>query len=114
MDQAVRTKLKEEFPAIALAELPRTLGRESARQWLKRRGVPAAELSVEALDRLRQMSIDAATPARKLFPGNILISRRRDGSRTADPTRLLPGCGAPSTFHGHRVSPTLAQSHRGI
>lgn len=70
-------ELKEEFPAIALGELPRMLGRESARQWLRRQGVPAGELSVEAADRLRQMSSDAATPARQLFPGKIMISRRR-------------------------------------
>jgi tRNA(Ile)-lysidine synthase len=69
--------LRDEFPAVALARLPRMLGRESARQWLKRQGVPIDELSVKVIDRLRQMSIDAATPARQLFPGNIRIVRRR-------------------------------------
>jgi len=70
-------RLDEKFPAIALERLPRMLGRESARQWLKRQGVPAGELSADVLDRLRRMSIDAATPARQMFPGNITIHRRR-------------------------------------
>jgi hypothetical protein len=59
-----------------LAELPRMLGRESARRWLKGHGVPAAEISVEVVDRLREMSIDAATPGRQLFPGKVTIHRR--------------------------------------
>jgi tRNA(Ile)-lysidine synthetase-like protein len=70
-------QLKEEFPAIVLAELPRMLGRESARHWLKFHDVPAAQLSIQVADRLRMMSIDAATPARQLFPGQIMICRRR-------------------------------------
>jgi tRNA(Ile)-lysidine synthase len=69
-------QLKDKFPAITLAGLPRMLGRESARRWLKGQGVPAAELSMEVADRLREMSIDAATPGRQLFPGKIMISRR--------------------------------------
>jgi len=70
-------RLDENFPAIALERLPRMVGRESARQWLKRQGVPAGELSADVLDRLRRMSIDAATPAHQAFPGNIKIHRRR-------------------------------------
>jgi tRNA(Ile)-lysidine synthase len=69
-------QLKDRFPAVALTELPRMLARESARRWLKRQGVPAAEISMDVADRLRQMSIDAATPARQLFPGRIMIHRR--------------------------------------
>jgi tRNA(Ile)-lysidine synthase len=69
-------QLKDKFPAIGLADLPRMLGRESARRWLKPQGVPAAQISVEVADRLRQMSIDAATPGRLLFPGKIMIHRR--------------------------------------
>jgi tRNA(Ile)-lysidine synthase len=69
-------ELGDRFPAVMLAELPRMLGRESARRWLKGHGVPAAEISVEVVDRLREMSIDAATPGRQLFPGKVTIHRR--------------------------------------
>ena len=70
-------RLPEEFPATQLEELPRMLSRESARNWLRRRGSPAFEISDEVLDRLRQMAADAATPPRQMFPGNITIRRRR-------------------------------------
>jgi tRNA(Ile)-lysidine synthetase-like protein len=69
-------QLTDKFPANALAELPRPLARESARRWLKRQGVPAAHVSDEVADRLLEMSVDAATPARQLFPGKIMIHRR--------------------------------------
>jgi tRNA(Ile)-lysidine synthetase-like protein len=70
-------RLGEEFPAIALGELPRVLGRESAKLWLIERGVPAAKLDLDAIERLRLMAADAASPASQLLAGNIRISRRR-------------------------------------
>jgi tRNA(Ile)-lysidine synthetase-like protein len=70
-------KLKNEFPAIVLGEMPRMLARESARAWLRRQGVAAKELNDKVADRLRQMAADAATPARQLFPGKVAIHRRR-------------------------------------
>lgn len=70
-------QLKDEFPAIALGELPKVLGRESARSWLKRQGVPAAELNSDVTARLFQMAADAATPGRQLFPGRITVRRHK-------------------------------------
>jgi tRNA(Ile)-lysidine synthetase-like protein len=70
------TTLKERFPAVTLEDLPRSLARESARRWLIARGVPPAELTANALDRLVEMATDAATPPRQKFPGNVLIHRR--------------------------------------
>jgi tRNA(Ile)-lysidine synthase len=69
-------KLKEKFPATALADLPRVLGRESGRRWLVSRGAPPAELTSAVLDRLRGIAADAATPHLQLFPGNVKIHRR--------------------------------------
>jgi tRNA(Ile)-lysidine synthetase-like protein len=68
--------LKERFPAVFLEDLPLPLARESARRWLIARGVPPAELTAHALDRLVEMATDAATPPRQKFPGNVLIHRR--------------------------------------
>ena len=69
--------LGDEFPAIALGELPRALGRESARRWLAGHGAPKGELSVGAIDRLREMAADAAVSARQLFAGNVQVVRQR-------------------------------------
>jgi tRNA(Ile)-lysidine synthase TilS/MesJ len=74
--RASAPKLEPRFAAIRLAELPALLGRESARRWLIAAGVPAAGLSAETLDRLREMATDAATPSRQLFPANLLVHRR--------------------------------------
>lgn len=70
-------KLKERFPAKVLADLPRMLGRESARRWLVSQGIGADELTPDVLDRLREMAADAATPAMQLFPAHTKIHRRR-------------------------------------
>jgi tRNA(Ile)-lysidine synthase len=69
-------KLEPRFAAVRLAELPAVLGRESARRWLIAQGAVAGELSGDALDRLREMACDAATPSRQLFPGNLVVHRR--------------------------------------
>jgi tRNA(Ile)-lysidine synthetase-like protein len=70
-------QLARDFPAIALADVPRVLGRESARRWLRTHGVPAEKLDLEAIDRLRAMAADAALPGKQLFAGNISVTRRR-------------------------------------
>jgi tRNA(Ile)-lysidine synthetase-like protein len=68
--------LKEEFPAVALAEFPTIVARESARRWLLARGVPPAELVPAVLDRLCQMASDAAAPPRQQFPHRLIVRRR--------------------------------------
>jgi tRNA(Ile)-lysidine synthase len=68
--------LRDKFPAIELAELPRMLGRESARRWLVSHGVPSAELTPAMLDRLRDLAADAATPPRQQFPAGVSVRRR--------------------------------------
>jgi tRNA(Ile)-lysidine synthase len=68
--------LAEKFPAIALAESPRVLARESARRWLTSQGVPPGKLTPAMLDGLRELAADAATPPRRVFPGGVKIHRR--------------------------------------
>ncbi|MGD0461235.1 MAG: tRNA lysidine(34) synthetase TilS [Tepidisphaeraceae bacterium] len=68
--------LNERFPAIALAESPRVLARESARRWLTSQGVPPAKLTPAMLDRLRDLAADAATPAKQQFPADVRVHRR--------------------------------------
>jgi tRNA(Ile)-lysidine synthase len=70
-------KLEARFPAKILADLPRMLGRESARRWLVSQGQGAADLPPDVLDRLREMAADAATPKTQLFPAHTKIGRRR-------------------------------------
>ena len=74
--RATAPKLEPRFAAVRLAELPAMLGRESARRWLMTAGAPPGELSSETSDRLREMAIDAATPGRQIFPGNLVVHRR--------------------------------------
>lgn len=68
--------LRDEFPAVALGGLPRMLGRESARRWLVSRGALPGELTLSALDRLREMAVDAASPPSQIFPGKIRVHRQ--------------------------------------
>jgi len=68
--------LPPEFPTAALATLPPTLARESARRWLISIGSPPGKLSEHVLTRLVQMASDAATPSRQHFPARLQIVRR--------------------------------------
>ena len=76
--------LDEAFPVARLADLPTILARASASRWLRARGAPADELTPDVLDRLVTMSRDAASAARRHFPGRILV-RRRAGMIFVDP-----------------------------
>jgi tRNA(Ile)-lysidine synthase len=71
-------KLDAAFPADRLRNLPPILARESARTWLIARGVPAGDLdrSPAAVDRLLEMSRDSASPARRHFPGRVMVHRK--------------------------------------
>lgn len=73
----------EQLPVGVLRDLPPSLAREVARRWLAARGVPRGELSAKVLNDLREMAEDAATPARRHFPGGVLVRRRR-GTLSAD------------------------------
>jgi tRNA(Ile)-lysidine synthetase-like protein len=68
--------LAEKFPAIALAESPRMLARESARRWLTSHGISPGALTPAMLDRLRALAADAATSAILQFPAGVRIHRR--------------------------------------
>jgi tRNA(Ile)-lysidine synthase len=76
-------RLREEFAARELADLPELLARESAGRWLRARGVPAEEVSPAVLQRLLTMGADAASPPRVQFPGGVTV-RRRAGRITAE------------------------------
>jgi tRNA(Ile)-lysidine synthase len=69
--------LDERFPVARLADLPAVLARASASAWLRARGAPADELTPAVLDRLIDMSRDAASPPRQHFPGRLLVRRSR-------------------------------------
>lgn len=64
------------LPLDVLRDLPLPLGREAARRWLLDAGVPAAELAPAVLDRVLEMACDAASPARRHFPGRVSVRRR--------------------------------------
>ena len=73
---APEVEAMEVLPVATLRDLPLPLAREGARRWLAARGAPADELAPAALDRLVEMAIDAASPARQHFPGALLVGRR--------------------------------------
>jgi len=68
--------LQKDFRVTEIQNLPPPIARESARKWLTAAGSPPSKLSEEVLDRLVQMTNDAATAAHQDFPGRLRVSRR--------------------------------------
>jgi tRNA(Ile)-lysidine synthase len=64
------------LPVGVVRDLPAPLAAEASRQWLRASGVPAASLDAPVLNRLVEMATDAASPARRHFPGGVLVRRR--------------------------------------
>ena len=64
------------LPMRTLSDLPSLLARETAKRWLAGRGAPRDQLTPDVVDRLVLMALDAASPARQHFPGNVLVTRR--------------------------------------
>jgi tRNA(Ile)-lysidine synthetase-like protein len=75
-------ELGDSFRARELAGLPRVLAREAGRRWLIEQGALPGELTAAVLDRFAAMAVDAATPGRQQFPGNVDL-RRRGGKLSA-------------------------------
>jgi tRNA(Ile)-lysidine synthetase-like protein len=69
--------LTEIFPTAALAKLPAILARHAAQRYLLTAGCPPDDLTPSVLDRLIEMSSDAATPACQSFPGPVTLRRHR-------------------------------------
>jgi tRNA(Ile)-lysidine synthase len=65
------------FQMRELGDLADVLAEESARRWLVARGAVREELSGVVLWRLIEMARDAASPARRHFPGKVFVLRRR-------------------------------------
>jgi tRNA(Ile)-lysidine synthase len=70
-------KLAESFPVTQLQNLPTILSTAAARRWLVDRGGPPQEISESIAARLVQMAEDSATPARRQFPGNVNVHRKK-------------------------------------
>jgi tRNA(Ile)-lysidine synthase len=81
------------FATRELADLPDVLAHESARRWLVAQGAPYEDLSATVVRRLIDMARDAATPARRSFPGKLLVGRRRKEitARRAETARKRAG-----------------------
>ena len=73
---AATPELPEVVETSALLALADPLRRRAARRWLTARGVPEAEATPSAVDRLLALA-DAAGPLARDFPGRIRIARRR-------------------------------------
>jgi tRNA(Ile)-lysidine synthase len=69
-------KLSATFAARELESIHPILAQAAARRWLIEAGAPPEELSSSVLNRLVEMATDAATPARRQFPGGIAVRRR--------------------------------------
>jgi tRNA(Ile)-lysidine synthetase-like protein len=70
-------KLGESFEVRIVQQLPEVLAQESVRAWLSERGVPKGEIGPDVIARLLEMVNDAASAARRHFPGKVLVIRRR-------------------------------------
>jgi len=68
-------RLGESFRVAELARLPGILAEESARTWLRARGVPAGQIAPKTIENLIEMAADAASPPRRDFPGRIQVGR---------------------------------------
>jgi tRNA(Ile)-lysidine synthase len=79
-------RLDDAFYCRALERVPRVLGRQSARRWLLSHGAPSESLDPATTDRLLEMALDAASPSRRQFAGNLLV-RRREGRIECQPSR---------------------------
>lgn len=71
--------LEAAFPVERLAGLPGIVRRASARRWLLAQGCPprALEQTPAAVDRLIDMTVDAASAPKQSFPGGVLAKRKR-------------------------------------
>jgi tRNA(Ile)-lysidine synthase len=70
-----------------LLPLPAPLRRELARQWLTGAGVPPGRIEPSVVARLLEMLDDLATPARRHFPGRVVVVRRTGGVLSAQSVR---------------------------
>ena len=59
-----------------LRGLPPPVARDLVRRWLAQRAGARIEITSAAVERLYQMAVDAASPARQHFPGRMLLRRR--------------------------------------
>jgi tRNA(Ile)-lysidine synthase len=84
--RAAAPRLEESFRIAKLARLPAILAEESARAWLCVCGVPVDLIAPQSVADLIEMAADAASPARRDFPGRIVV-RRRAGSISAESRR---------------------------
>jgi len=75
-DDVGETSLPTEMELATLRDLPPPLAAEVARRWLVASGVPPHALDAPVLSRLLEMATDAAAPARRHFPGGVLVRRR--------------------------------------
>lgn len=88
MDQAAG-RLDDRFELAAIRGLPRALAEHALRSWLRRQGVRGEDISPQLVDRLLEMVMDAASPARQQLPGGRVI--RRTGGRVS----MEPDTGRP-------------------
>jgi tRNA(Ile)-lysidine synthetase-like protein len=75
--------LGDVFQTVVLQGLPILLAKHAASRWLVARGAPPSAVNNRTCERLVEMAIDAASPSRQSFPGNIDV-RRRSGAIFAD------------------------------
>ena len=59
-----------------LRALPPPVARDLARRWLARKAGAEVDITAGGVERLYQMAMDAASPARQHFPGRMLVRRR--------------------------------------
>ena len=74
-------RLAERFYVSQVVGLPRPVARRALLRWLRDRSAQPVEPS--SAERLLEMALDAASPARQHLPGGVLVQRRRGEIFTA-------------------------------
>jgi tRNA(Ile)-lysidine synthase len=69
--------LESTFHVNDLRNLPLPLARHAARRWLHEHCGPLDQINTPAINRLLSMALDASTPPRQHFPGNLLVKRSK-------------------------------------
>ena len=74
--EEARPTLADEPAVGTVADLPNLLASAAVRDWLRRRGVPAARVDAAVVGRVRQAAADAAGPRHVPLPGGLRLARR--------------------------------------
>jgi tRNA(Ile)-lysidine synthase len=75
--RSVAPQWSGQLSSAEVARWPAPIAWTAAKRWLEQAGCPGEALSYATVQGLLNMATDAATPARRMFPGGVMVCRRR-------------------------------------